>query len=161
MCGLKSSSLRGPPFSVRTSRSVSCCAYLGTSLVICLPPIVNLHKLTGNLKHSDQPNEQCNCEGPLCRSVQHCGKKGWKKFHLFRNDFNEIIFYFSNQLLRLSILSSKYCLNISWMLSMPCNRLPSTVIGSWCQNPVVSTMTWGLGRCPHKKRKRGGGGGLC
>lgn len=43
--------------------------------MICLPPIVNLHKLTGNLKHSGKPYEQYNCEGPMCRSVRHCGGK--------------------------------------------------------------------------------------
>lgn len=95
MCGLKSSLLRGPPFSVRTSRAVSCCAYLRTSLVICLPPIVNLHKLTGNLKHSGKPYEQYNCEGPMCRSVRHCGKKKeWKRFYLFRSNLGHPLLFF-------------------------------------------------------------------
>ena len=45
-----------------------------TSLVICLPSIVALHKLTGNGQHTGKPDEQYHCQGPLCRSVRLCGK---------------------------------------------------------------------------------------
>lgn len=82
--------------------------------MICLPPIVNLHKLTGNLKHSGKPYEQYNCEGPMCRSVRHCGgKKERKRFYLFRSNLGHPLLSFFSRHIRLSILSSKYCLNLS------------------------------------------------
>lgn len=51
MCGLKSSLQ-----SLWTSCAVSCCAYLGTGLVICLPPIVDLDKLTDNAQCAGKPD---------------------------------------------------------------------------------------------------------
>lgn len=50
MCGLKSSLQ-----SLWTSCAVSCCAYLGTGLVICLPPIVDWDKLADNAQRAGKP----------------------------------------------------------------------------------------------------------
>lgn len=102
MCGLKSSLQ-----SLWTSCAVSCCAYLGTGLVICLPPIVDLDKLTDNAQCAGKPG------GTMQLLGVHYGVPAIMQKLMFHD----------SRILKLAdaISDPKYCLRLTLACFVACN----------------------------------------
>lgn len=102
MCGLKSSLQ-----SLWTSCAVSCCAYLGTGLVILLPPIVDSDKLTDNAQRAGKP------EGTIQLLGVHYGVPT-----IMQKPFRDSrILEPAEEIYR----SSKYCLSLTLACFVACN----------------------------------------